>query len=313
MFQENLQFKYFSHQEGRIIQLEDGAYVEILCDGSEDAVIQNEPNNTARTGNYCCDINKLNVRFDMIESQLKTLNAVIMQVMDFAANVDKFMKLKRHQTIIPTKSQHEDFAGCKDFLAKMQSKQELQLLESKLQNAAFKERLIRYCRTVYNLTGKRDGKAFFRTFMREVISPKILQPYSWKGNSRMMKNMENLHAGQNESFKRRFPNFVEFVHLVAQAADFEFTEESNAKAFSDFLRQKKTELLRFETNNANRRTSSSRKRKMTTSDQAVLGQNGSKNDLWEAEKNNQDTNGHDEIAADDEDTVSEAGSDTESE
>ncbi|XP_058455208.1 uncharacterized protein LOC131432740 [Malaya genurostris] len=224
------------------IQLENGAVMPLIC---EPALNENATEDENDFNKRCCHVTEVINRLDDIENEIKAIKALTLQMTNFMANMDKFMTKKNDSSRTTIKPETESFSGCKEFLS-LQTKEDLILLEKKLKDDNFQNCILQYCKSIFNLTGKREGTPFFKTFLREILSPKILKPFSWQGNPRLMKNSDGSHSGHNESFRGNFPNFVHFVFLVIRAADFEFTEESNNKSFSNFLRMKNTEIKRFE-------------------------------------------------------------------
>nr|XP_019933353.2 uncharacterized protein LOC109623295 [Aedes albopictus] len=144
------------------------------------------------------------------------------------------------------------------------TKEQLTELDTKLANPAYEAKFFRYIQSVYKLTGKREGFPFFKTVIRKLIAPTVLVCFSWKGNSRTKKGDQIAVVNdQNYSFKNMFPNIVRFIYRVVSAADFEYTSEDNEKAFSDYLRQKTTEIRRFlQSSGIQRACSRKRRRKV---------------------------------------------------
>lgn len=144
------------------------------------------------------------------------------------------------------------------------TKEQLTELDTKLGDPAYEAKFFRYIQSVYKLTGKREGFPFFKTVIRKLIAPTVLVCFSWKGNSRTKKGDQIAVVNdQNYSFKNMFPNIVRFIYRVVSAADFEYTSEDNEKAFSDYLRQKTTEIRRFlQSSGIQRACSRKRRRKV---------------------------------------------------
>ncbi|XP_055548959.1 uncharacterized protein LOC129732266 [Wyeomyia smithii] len=232
-------------------QLQNGCYIEVITEHSNtDEIINlNEPNNN--------DVIKAKhtVTLEEIDQRLKRIEAWLQKVVSFMADVSKFMELKAESTpALAAKKKKENFDQM-EILFPIEDDEKLKLIENSLNENSFFEKLSRFVSSQYDLNGKRDGKAFFKVLIRKMITPNVLIPYSWVGNSR-----QSCHVHEpNKGFKKMFPNMVKFFENVTCEADYAFTTESVHKAFSDFLRQKHTEMKRF-LDGGERRIPSSRTR-----------------------------------------------------
>lgn len=209
---------------------------------------------TTGSGNdeVMCELRKVNARLDGIERRMD-------QFVCFAANMDKFMSTKPS---LPANFQKrvepEDFSDVRE-CCPILSEAALMQMEGKLKDKAYADKLFRFFHSEYNMNGKRDGKAFFKTIFRRLVAPPLLQPFSWKGNSRKKNGADPITP--NRSFRNTFPYLIQFVQRVIAAADMEQTSEQTEMCFSQFLRQKRTEIQRYQENGGEQRAASSRSRK----------------------------------------------------
>lgn len=190
-----------------------------------------------------------------INAKLDANRSVLLKIYDFMANMDRYLRKSNPGEILMDSLEAAESKDCEKLL-KIISIEDLNILEAKLQDSAFSTRLLKHCKSVYSLTGKREGVPFFRTFLRQTLNPHALENYSWQGVSR---------DGENGSFKEKFPHFIEFVFHVVRAADFQFSQEANEKSFQLFLRQKNVEMKRYDEEGKQRRVAFSRKRKLADS------------------------------------------------
>lgn len=186
-------------------------------------------------------------QFQEIIQRLDRIEPVLEKLVFFMADVQRYMRMKSSsdqsdQVDNSKKRKIQDFSEYEGFFP-IHTEDQLLTLESSLKNQAANDKLLDYFEYVYNLNGKRDNGPFFRTLMRKILIPTTIQAFSWKGQSRSTKGSVKT---ENKSFKDTFPTFVKFVHRVVRAADFEFTEEDNDDAFSNYLRNKNTEIQRHE-------------------------------------------------------------------
>lgn len=187
---------------------------------------------------------------DKIVKKLDDNNALLMHICNFVANMELYIsKTNPADNMVETLGEKEK-ETCARAL-KIDTGADLLQLEAGLKNASFGVRLLKYCKSLFKLTGKREGRVFFKTFMRTTINPHVFTPYSWQGNSR---------TSENESFKEAFPKFIDFVQNVVVAADYQHTKEDNEKCFQNFLRAKNEEIKRFNAGGA-KRSALARKRK----------------------------------------------------
>lgn len=212
------------------------------------------------------DLFNIHNKLDSLSTTLNGHSSILHRIEKFM-NTYSFSKAHEHQ---PLPSSREDLRlrsseNFEEFerMQKIETREQLTELDAKLADPAYEAKFFRYIQSSYNLTGKREGFPFFKTIIRKLITPTVLVSFSWKGNSRMKRGDQTtvIVQDKNTSFKNEFPNIVRFMYRVVNAADFEYTSEDNEKAFSDYLRQKTTEIKRFLQSNGNQRTPSSRKRK----------------------------------------------------
>lgn len=218
---------------GQIVHLEDGSIAQIISNGGDSAECQ-------LTNTPCCDVSVLARRLDQIELKIEQMEHIPTKMdtmLHFAADVHKFLTVRSKTE--PQPRSDEDFSECEKVSIK--EKADLLELEGRIGDFEFAAKMLRYYESVFNLSGKRDGKEFFRKFMRQIMPPSILIGYSWTGQTRMKKEGDL----PNESFQATFPNFIRFVRKLMIKADFKSTDESTNSTFADFLRQKKTEIRRF--------------------------------------------------------------------
>lgn len=117
------------------------------------------------------------------------------------------------------------------------------MLESNLKSKVYADKFFRFFHCEYNLSGKRDGEAFFKTLFRRIIAPTLLQFISWKGN--FSKTDESVPFIPNRSFRDKFPCMVQLLQRVVFTGDMDHTGEETEKCLSQILRQKKVEIQRF--------------------------------------------------------------------
>lgn len=198
------------------------------------------------------ELRKINTRIDGIEQRMD-------QFVLFSANMDKFMSAKHSTSTAMTKRpEPEEFSDIQE-LCPISSEDVLQSFEKNLKVKVYADRFFRFFHSEYNMNGKRDGKVFFKIIIRRMIAPPVLQPFSWKGNSR--KTDSSATFVPNRSFRDTFPSIVQFVQRVIAAADMDHTLEHTDMCFSQFLRQKRVEIQRFLDNKRGKRAPGSRIRK----------------------------------------------------
>lgn len=240
--------------DGRqFVRLENGNYLEIM---PKQMIPDKVPINLTKTDTSTEFDNDQPVTLEDINERLIRIETYLQKVMLFMADVSKFMELRAEPatTTAPVKRRRENFEEF-DMLFPIINDEMLLSFETRLNDQVFFEKLLRYVSCQYELNGKRDGKAFFKTLIRKMITPYALLPYSWLGKSR--------HISQdrepNKSFKNLFKNIVKFFNSATSEADCTFSNEGVCKAFSVILRQKHTEMKRFLAG-GERRTPSSRVR-----------------------------------------------------
>lgn len=188
-----------------------------------------------------------------INAKLEANSHVLLKIFDFMANIDRFLRKSNPGEILMETLEAAESKNCEKYL-KILSVEDLMTFEANLKDSAFAARMLKHCKSVYTLTGKREGIPFFRTLLRTILNPHTLENYSWQGVSR---------EGENGNFKEKFPHFIDFVFHVVRAADFTYSKEANEKSFQLFLRQKNVEMKRYDEDGKQRRNAYSRKRKLT--------------------------------------------------
>lgn len=237
----------FGGIDGRqYIALDNGCYMEVVGDQydplvkdsvSHDDNPEFEPVHASATAtNTDSDLSKILVELQKLNARFDGMEQRVDQLVSLAANMDKFMSMKNSSTIISkTRPEPEDFEEIRELLPIM-SEEEMQMLEQKPKNKQFADKLFRFFHTEYNLNGKRDGKSFFKTIVRRMVAPTLLQPFSWTGGSR--KTPDNIAFTPNRSFRDTFQCLVQFVQRVVLTADMDHTSEQTDSCFILFLRQK---------------------------------------------------------------------------
>nr|XP_029724571.1 uncharacterized protein LOC115264702 [Aedes albopictus] len=198
------------------------------------------------------ELQRINSRLDGVEKRVD-------QLIVFSASMDKFMSTKQ-TSAAKKRPEPEDFTDIRQ-LWPLLSEDELLQLEQNLKNKPYADKLFRYFDSEYNLNGKREGKSFFKNVVRKIIAPTLLQPFSWTGCSRKSGTDESAPFTPNRSFRDTFPSVVQFVQRITCAADMDHTLEDTASCFSLFLRQKRTEMERFLSDNPGKRAAGCRTRK----------------------------------------------------
>ncbi|XP_062561044.1 uncharacterized protein LOC134225189 isoform X2 [Armigeres subalbatus] len=220
------------------------------------------------------DLTGIHKRLDQLGAKMDGHGAILQRIEMFMAS---FSYAKPLETQSPPVSRedlrqrsNESFEEFEQ-MGQIVTREQLTEFNAKLANSAYEAKYFRYIQSVYKLTGKREGFPFFKTIIRRLIAPTVLICYSWKGHSRTKKGDQTavVVTDHNFSFRNMFPNIVRFIYRVVNAADFEYTGEDNEKAFSDYLRQKKTEIKRFLQSNGAQRAASSRKRRKKVQPTAV--------------------------------------------
>lgn len=234
------------------IRLQNGCYVEVMAEQSN-----SEPPVSPIKANVT-SVSKENrtTTLDDILERLTRIEHCLQKITLFMADVSKFMEAR---TGAPSKTstlkkKAENFDDV-EVLFPINDEEKLQSMEVSLNNQAFFEKLTRYISAQYELNGKRDGKAIFKSVIRKMIAPNVFLSYSWMGSSRKTANDRE----PNKGFKVSFPNIVRFFESMLREADIAFTNEAVHKAFSDHLRQKYTEMNRA-SSGVERRIPSSRVR-----------------------------------------------------
>lgn len=203
-----------------------------------------------------------------LQTRVTRIEGMLEKVLMFMANMNKLLEDKSTQNKSPQKEKNRTPENFSEFsnIFPVKDIQSLADLNSKLNNQHYAQKLFRYTETMFNLSGKREGKPFFRTLLRKLVDPVVMTHYSWLGNTRTKKGEKP--CIQNMSFKKEFPVFVEFVGRIVRAADFEFSIEATEDSFCQFLRQKNTELKRHRARNgASKRSHTKKKRaEPTTAD-----------------------------------------------
>ncbi|XP_058816701.1 uncharacterized protein LOC131679975 [Topomyia yanbarensis] len=156
-----------SGEESTLIQLPDGTIARVVAN---DAVSANVgcPDSAKRHAEPCCQIGDICNRLDRIERELILLKHVpskIDTVLKFSADINKFL-ISRTQVEQVSIHQEEDFSACQNYLT-INDKQDLVALEQKLTNRDFAAKLLRYCESLYNLSGKRGGENNFQNVFEE--------------------------------------------------------------------------------------------------------------------------------------------------
>ncbi|XP_062562278.1 uncharacterized protein LOC134225871 [Armigeres subalbatus] len=220
------------------IKLQDGSYLEVSEDQMNDETvpINTKINDVEDTKDGRCEVLK------SIDERLTRIESCLQKITLFMADVSKFMEIRKdtHESISSSKMKMENFQEV-EMLFPIDDDGKLKSMEMSLCNPSFSEKISRYFSIQYDLNGKRDGKAMFKILIRKMITPAVLLPYSWMGNSK--KNRQNQEP--NKGFKTSFPNIVIFFEKILREADIAFTNEAVHKAFGDHLRQKYTEMNRF--------------------------------------------------------------------
>ncbi|XP_021694954.1 uncharacterized protein LOC110674822 isoform X1 [Aedes aegypti] len=189
----------------------------------------------------CHDTSIMTVLRDL-QGRVTRMETMLEKVFAFMANINRLFetKLSTKMQDGDVKKYDEDFSEFDDLMP-VKTEEKLRELEHQLKTQSYADKLYRFFETVFKLNGKREGKPFFRNLLRKFVDPSILVSYSWLGNSRAKKGEP---ANKNKSFKDNFPSFVQFVGRIQRSADFEFSAEDTEESFSQFLRQKNTELKR---------------------------------------------------------------------
>lgn len=235
---------------------------DVKCDaGLQSAVGANRNDDTGSDiavilSDIRSQLQSINARLDKIEA---CFLGRLDQVLVFMANFDKLMSTRESAPNSKEKKREaEDFEEFRK-LCPILSEDDLQTLERNLKSKVYADRFFRFFDHEYNLNGKREGKVLFKTILRRIVVPTLLQPFSWKGNSR--KTDEAASFIPNRSFKDSFPELVLFLQRVIFAADMEHTAEDTEECFSLFLRQKNVEIQRFLEGSHTKRAACSRTRK----------------------------------------------------
>lgn len=204
------------------------------------------------------EVRRLHDRFDKIEKDIEE------QKVAFSEFVSSF--IQRPNLVESTNNQNTGTDIKEDYIefekmTRILDDTSLHEMEKALSDKSYFEKFIRYMTLKYDLDGRRDSKAFFKTVFRSTIAPCVLKPYSWKGNSRAT------HQGTdvvNVSFKMKYPKIVNFFDAIMASADCTFKTEQIEQYFDSFLRNKLKEMEREtqrEKRNLCPRASTSRKRK----------------------------------------------------
>ncbi|EAT33468.1 AAEL014257-PA [Aedes aegypti] len=227
---------------------------------------------------HSSDLTAIHNRLDQLGAKLDGHSAILHRIEMFMLNSSYSKPAEQQQPHNRDDFRLRSGENFDEFerMPKIVTKEQLTELDAKLSNPEYEAKFFRYIQSVYKLTGKREGFPFFKTVIRRLMAPTVLVCYSWKGNSRTKKGDQTAVVNdQNYSFKNMFPNIVRFIYRVVSAADFEYTSEDNEKAFSDYLRQKTTEIKRFLHSNGVQREACTRKRRRKMQPPAAADDGGS--------------------------------------
>lgn len=219
------------------IKLQNGRYVEVISEYLN-------PDPAINRSDISSDLQDKQITLPQeLDQRLQRIETWLQKIISFMADISKFIEIRGESAAAAPapKRRKEDFEEFETLLP-IKDEEKLRFIENNLNDQIYFEKFSRFVSSQYALNGKRDGKAFFRILIRKMIVPNVLIPYSWKGNSRSC-NIQGV--GENKGFKKYFPNIVKFFESVTCEADYAFTTEAVHEAFSNFLRQKHTEMKRF--------------------------------------------------------------------
>lgn len=242
-------------------KLDNGCYMEILNSQASHDLPAADYGEHSSNDHQINREETISMEFRKINDRLDAIEGILSQLMNFMANFDKFMQLRKNDDDFPsTCKQNEDFTEFED-LPKIDCDDALKALEQSLGNPPFADRYFRYFHTMYSLNGKRESAPFFRQLIRKLIMPVVFLPYSWKGNKRTHEAASS-KSGKHVSFEASYPELIKFIYRLVHAADLSHTREHNEKLFKDLLRYKNTEFKRFQQGYGDYRASSTRKRRL---------------------------------------------------
>lgn len=187
-------------------------------------------------------IQRLDVRFDKIESNMEQQNRKLTEFGEFVSTFKKFMRMKQTSSSISNDPTNvEDFVEFKQ-MKRIENEIELEQFEANLNEEAYVKKLTKYLQHKYELNAKQDANAFFKTLIRSLVAPTALLPFSWKGVKRTLQ--KDADPSQNKCFKIAFPNLVDFIDSVLLLADCEHKSEHIDRYFDSHLRSKHKEIKR---------------------------------------------------------------------
>lgn len=199
------------------------------------------------------------VRLIRVEKKVEECFDILLKFDKYQMSTNRASNNPQTSNTTTSKEDYSEFKGMKPAT----SAADLEKIEELLNKEDFRSKLIRFIKSIMKLDGKGDGGSIFRRLIRQFVAPEALTGYSWKGFRAL------------KSFQQSFPNFISFVHTIVNEGDLFFVEESTSNAFSVYLRNKNTEIVRneaLEKNKNARRAPSSRcfavpkRKKVTGSD-----------------------------------------------
>lgn len=200
------------------------------------------------------DINILNAKID-------NQNEKIEKIMQFIANIEKFMKLKQTKTpeVI------EEQIDCDFIEPNCKTAHDLQNFDLMLEKDEYRIKFINFYKNQYDVNGKRDGCMIFRTIARRIISPGALEEYSWKGQNKK-------NSRPKISFQNTFQNIVEIMYKICSLSDITYSREKTEREFVKLLRFKNMNAKREESRgNVSTKNSTSRSKKISkTSEEETI-------------------------------------------
>lgn len=189
-------------ESGKIIEVE--AKIEILT-AKVDKLLEN------------------NAKFD-------TLIAKVDKLTEFMMNLEKI--ISGTKIGCPQDEEVDEDYPELDAMKPAESVDELQALETLLSDTEYADKLLRSLKKKKSLDGEGDGKSITRYTVRLLVKPEACFAYTWKGQQRAGRQV------QNQSFKSSFPKFIEFVNRVACAGDIKFALDKTHKVIESFLQNK---------------------------------------------------------------------------